>query len=462
MLRSTLIAVCCCAYVFCKDVIIVGGGVSGVAAGNYLTNKGLNVTLLEARNRKGGRLWSDSATFGYTIDFGGAWIHGTENNSVYDLAKQSNVGLIEFSLDETAQYFSNCANGYSNSELDDLFHSTGDDFVDYMSKITEDFTDKQDKSIYTLLQDYLSTKKLTNVEVCLLKNYMVTEFENDYGSKIENLSAKSYDISSKSGSDILVKNGYWSLFDGLINFNYKLNSVVTSIDQTGTKPVVTLKDGSTISADYVLLTVPLGYLKQNLITFNPQLSTSKKSSIDKLGFGSLEKVVVEFDDVYWDKDNQIIKIISDPVDPLNYIINFYKAAGKNTLIFLIGGEDKYWKDYYTISNSDLKAKVVTALNKYYPRINTNSIKNIYATQWRNDPFAFGAYTSIATGSTLKDVDEFKITEGKLYFAGEHTNSDDLQTVVGAYNSGIRAAKQIIADSAVYLACSLLILVQILI
>lgn len=458
MIKTVLLVVCCASIALCKDVIIVGGGVSGVAAGNYLTGKGFNVTLLEARGRRGGRLWSDSSTFGYTVDFGGAWIHGNINNSVYDLAiSNTKVELLEFSLDATPHYFSNCEDEYTDGQVDDLLFSTGNKFINYMNNVTGVYSNTQDKSINDLMQDYIQNNKLSNAQICYLKNYLVTEIENDYGSKIENLSAKSYDFPSPKGSDFIVKTGYWSIFDDLINFKYLLNSIVTSIDQTGAKPLVTLKDGSSISADFVLVTVPLGYLKQNLITFKPQLTSNKQSSIQQLGFGSLEKVVVEFDNVYWDKTTPLIKIMNDPIEPLNYIINFYKAAGKNTLIFLVAGEDKYWKDYYTTSKEDFKSKVVSALNKYYPSINTSSITNIFATSWRNDAFAFGAYSSISVGATLNDVDQFKVTEGKIYFAGEHTNKDNLQTVVGAYDSGIRAAKQIVLDSSMSIGCSIMLL-----
>ena len=77
------------------DIIIIGAGISGLASGKYLQSKGFNVVLLEARNRIGGRLWSDNS-LGVTVDLGAAWIHGVKNSSVYDLATKYGVKVVPF------------------------------------------------------------------------------------------------------------------------------------------------------------------------------------------------------------------------------------------------------------------------------------------------------------------------------------------------------------------------------
>jgi phytoene dehydrogenase-like protein len=60
------------------DAIVVGAGVSGLAAASYLANQGYSVVVIEARNRTGGRLESVNLTsIPAVVDLGGAWIHGT-------------------------------------------------------------------------------------------------------------------------------------------------------------------------------------------------------------------------------------------------------------------------------------------------------------------------------------------------------------------------------------------------
>ena len=83
-----------------RSVIVVGAGMSGLAAAKHLAKQGENVLVLEARDRIGGRL--HTFQFGdYKIDIGGCWIHGTgpgtrdnadENvgrlNPLYEIAKE--------------------------------------------------------------------------------------------------------------------------------------------------------------------------------------------------------------------------------------------------------------------------------------------------------------------------------------------------------------------------------------
>jgi phytoene dehydrogenase-like protein len=73
---------------YVRTVCVVGAGVSGLRAANLLAIAGFNVTLLEARDRVGGRVHQNS-TFGALIDVGASWIHGTEGNPLVKLAEQT-------------------------------------------------------------------------------------------------------------------------------------------------------------------------------------------------------------------------------------------------------------------------------------------------------------------------------------------------------------------------------------
>jgi glycine/D-amino acid oxidase-like deaminating enzyme len=66
------------------DVAVVGAGVTGLAATEALKKKGLSVELLEASDRRGGRVVTDNATFGVPDDIGAHWFHGRNSNALYD------------------------------------------------------------------------------------------------------------------------------------------------------------------------------------------------------------------------------------------------------------------------------------------------------------------------------------------------------------------------------------------
>jgi len=68
------------------DVIVIGAGISGLAAADALTQLGYDVVVLEAKERIGGRLWTDD-TKGIPLDLGASWIHGVKYNPLYVLAQ---------------------------------------------------------------------------------------------------------------------------------------------------------------------------------------------------------------------------------------------------------------------------------------------------------------------------------------------------------------------------------------
>jgi monoamine oxidase len=421
----------------CKDAIVVGSGVSGLNAASLLKDKGFNVKILEARTRPGGRLHSDKS-FGYALDLGAAWIHGNVNNSVYDLAKQKNINLLKFDY-EDMEIYSTTLQPSDLTGADHKMSELGKNFWGYVNENIK--TLKSDVSLKQIYDSYLKETPLNNVNTTLFNNYMAIEIENDYGSKIENLSTMSLDlIKTTKGTDFLIPDGYLSIFESLVSKNEIIYNAEVMEIQSGTDTItVKTRDGKQYMADYVVVTVPLGVLKANTIKFTPNLSSEKQAAISKLNFGCLEKVIIEFTENFWD-DVNLIKILNTPVSPFNWLVNFEKLAGKNTLIFLIGGENKYI-DFYNLSKSQIEQAVVDQLKKIYPSKNIQVSKSII-TNWKNDPYARGAYTSYGVGSNKANVNSFLWVEGKIVFAGEHTNFDDLQTVKGAYLSGQRAVDQI--------------------
>ena len=73
------------------DVLVIGAGISGLAAARQLTQQKYNVLVLEARDRIGGRSESEKPWGGVTLDMGASWIHGIRNNPIHELAQQNKI-----------------------------------------------------------------------------------------------------------------------------------------------------------------------------------------------------------------------------------------------------------------------------------------------------------------------------------------------------------------------------------
>lgn len=419
------------------DILLIGAGASGIGAAAEAARLGYQkVTVIEGRDRLGGRVFSDK-TFGYTVDLGAAWIHGIDTNILYEVTTKNNIKTVIFDY-ENVKYFSNFASAQQLQNMTSLLTQTSNNFMAFLE------TKRQqgpDVSVGSVVNEYYNTKNIDEATKGLLNNWIFSELEIDYGTSVNNLSRDNFDsVKSSRGEDVLMPDGYIEIFKTLSkDLDIKYNQIVTSISQQADskKVKVTTKSNEVYEADYVVVTVPLGCLKKNTIQFTPELSDAKKQAIQKLEFGAMDKVVIEFTEKFWD-DNNLIRIINSPLTPFNFIVNFGRIVNKNTLIFLIGGKNTHY-DVTSNSNDKIRDDVINILKTIYPTKNIQA-KNVLVTRWGLDEFAFGAYTSYGIGASRDNVLEFSKPEGRVYFAGEHTSKQYIQTVNRAYSSGIDAIK----------------------
>src|SRR5680860_415076 len=79
------------------DTIVIGAGVSGLTAARLLAQAGQSVVVLEARDRVGGRTWTERSD-GLISDRGASWIHGIDNNPLTDVVRGFGMHTVEFTV----------------------------------------------------------------------------------------------------------------------------------------------------------------------------------------------------------------------------------------------------------------------------------------------------------------------------------------------------------------------------
>ena len=220
---------------------------------------------------------------------------------------------------------------------------------------------------------------------------------------------------------------------------------------------VACEDGDTFDADHIVLTTSLGVLKEEKVSFDPPLPDWKKGPIQRLGFGTLNKVILVYDKPFWKVDQDMFGLLREPevhdsLDQEDYISNrgrFYffwnciKTTGRPVLISLMAGDAAHQAE--NSSDADLIAEVTQELAKIFKQTIVPQPIETIVTRWGKDRFARGSYSYVGATSLPGDYEAMAAPIGTLHFAGEATCATHPATVHGAYISGLRAASEIIDD-----------------
>lgn len=273
------------------------------------------------------------------------------------------------------------------------------------------------------------------------------------GTNLDNLSLRHWDQDDGNefeGHHAMVIGGYSQLARGLA-------IAPTSLDiQTGapvarvTDGGVLLADGEAISADRVIVTVPLGVLKEESIEFDPPLPDWKRKAIDQLGFGLLNKVVLVYDRQFWADDIDMIghcpvlgeRASADGRGRFYMFWNCTQTASRPTLVALMAGNAAL------ACENELETTLAAEACDILQAIHSSKgslpkPREVIVTRWGRDPYARGSYSYIGQQGSGEDYDDMGRPVGdRLFFAGEACCRTHPSTVHGAYLSGLAAAKQV--------------------
>lgn len=460
------------------EVIVIGAGVSGLGAAQELLYQGCSVTVLEARDRTGGRIYTKSQGDSL-VDMGASWIHGIgpdagelerfegKMNPIYEIAQQFGIKTVstwDSNKDiwqnfywyednkkdiEQSLYWYEASKGDSgksfywyNSPDTDFDGSRVDDLIEEIVTYIEEEIDSLDNtdSVDDVLEDF--DYGTTDEDELVYKFTLNHMFGQNYASETSEQSAKYYNYHYPfGGAEHIFPGGYKQIIDVLVqDVNILFNQVVETIDYSGERVSVETTSGDHYLADKVIVTVPLGVLQAGSINFIPELSKEKNDSIHRLGMGLMDKLWLEFEEVFWDNDEGFdwINYISDIpgfwVDTLN--LDEYLGV-PILLMFNIGDAARQNSD---LSDAELLTDAMATIRKWYP--DAPDYVRYSRSNWSKDPYAKGSYSFIKAGASPNDCKayrEFDSTDQKVFFAGEGTNCEMIGTVHGAYISGVDAA-----------------------
>ncbi len=421
-----------------ERVIVIGAGIAGIAAAVDLQAAGLDVIVLEARNRIGGRIWTDRR-WGFPLDLGASWIHGSAPaNPIWRLRNELGLRTVPTNWDDLVVYDED-GKPVSTSQ-------SATDAARYRSAYRKarrwGNRQEHDRSLQDGIDFAVRARSMSPYDQRALDFHLNFEVEQDYGGDGESLSNWWYDQDSWLGGrlDSYMVDGYGELVDTLADsLDLRLSTVVSAISY-GNSGVQVKTNRGLEQAAYAVVTVPLGVLKANGISFSPALTRAKRAAIGRLGVGTLNKLYLGFRERFWD-DREAIGYQSATRGEWALWMDLEQILGEPILLAFnaatFGAEVESYSDQETLNAA------MGVLRTIYGR-NIPDPQAAMITRWNQEEFSLGSYSHIPLGATGRDYRALSAPSGdRLFWAGEATNKKYPQTVAGAYLSGRRAALQIL-------------------
>lgn len=430
-----------------KPVIIIGAGMAGLAAARTLYDAGIDVKLLEARERIGGRTYTDYS-LGTAVDLGGSWIHGSIGNPLTPLTKKFGVeiGYTDFDneSEEALLIFDR-----QGQPVDAVAFAEGASFFEAMMQHTRAsalFNATKPKSIAEMVNDSLpGVADLTAVQ------RLGFDYEADEGMQLLDAAdttdvdwAREQDYVQLPGGDMLLHGGgYGKIVQGLAEGLAIETAVSVHKIKHSDDGVVVETNRGTYHCDRVIITVPLGVLQANQLAFEPPLPENKQTAVQRLGMGSFEKLALRFPHCFWPTTPHYFYFLPKKSNELcSSWLNLTHYTDEPVLVVHHAGSRA--KLVNQLSDGDLVELALTALQTMFG--DDIPVPTAYVrTNWASDPFSQGGYSYPKVGS--EQADRKVLAEGingRLFFAGEATHTHYFATVHGAYETGIRAAREVLS------------------
>jgi monoamine oxidase len=420
-----------------KTCVVIGAGFSGLAAAFKLKNAGWKVTILEARSRISGRVFSSRMNENPELicELGAEWV-GEHHERILSLCKDFELKLqdhrFEDSLMQNGKVSRPKAWGFSEKSenaLKKLLKS-----LDTKTQLQLEALDKKDW--LTVLRNLgFSDEELR------IRDLMDS---TDFGESIRFVSgyaaAGEYAVSCEHNEmDFKITGGNTLLameFAKRIGADsIKLNTLVEEINQSKGIVTVKTKDAKFV-CDAVICTVPTASLQK--IKFTPELPLVQQKAAESLIYARIIKNSVLYDERFWKADN--FSMVSDTTSHY-YFHSTQKQAGKQGILtaYAIGEKADVLASQEYKRRMEIIANDLIPFNKNAPNLS----RGIASYAWQRDEFSKGAYALYRPGQWFGVRPHLLKPHGKVLFAGEHLSDDWQGFMEGAIETGEAAAESLI-------------------
>ena len=422
------------------DVIIIGAGAAGLMATYELSKAGKQVTVLEARDRVGGRMYTLNDDL--HTELGAEFVHG-DLPVTLQLLKKANIE-------------SEPASGEMWHSRDGKFLKNEEQFEHWdllMEKLSQL---EKDISIGDFLQQEFGDDQYNVLRA------WVTRFVSGYDTA-DPFKASAFALrrewqSEDDDTQHRVKGGYGKMINYLVNASeqngaqFYLNTIAKHIHWTHGQVEVITSGNESFKAKQLIIALPLGVLKTDPsemagITVSPSVSACKEA-INQIGFGAVVKVLLQFKTAFWEDQSITGVDLSD----MGFILSgeaiptwwTQHPVSSTLLTGWLGGPPAERKK--NMSNDELLEEGLQSVSRIF-KIDLNKLKNDLVASnvvnWTTDPFTLGSYAyDMVESAEARKVLNTPI-DHTIYFAGEYLyDGPAMGTVEAALTSGLETAEKL--------------------
>jgi monoamine oxidase len=402
------------------EVVIIGGGAAGIAAGRRLRQAGIDCRVVEARARLGGRAWTITDPSGFAIDLGCGWLHSADRNPWSEIAEAQGL-----TLDKTPPPWMqpSLVTGFPLAEQRD-FIAALDAFHDRVSVAAQQ---EPDVAAAALLAPDCRWNGLIGAVGSFIS-----------GAELERLSARDFDNYADNGVNWRVAEGYGAAVTGYArDLPVVLDCPVRRIDHHGKRLRIETAKGI-ITADQAIVTLPSTVLAEAEDLFTPALP-AKTQAAANLPLGLADKIFIALENAdEFEPDSSLFGRTDRSATAAYHLRPFGRPmiegffGGRLAAELEAAGEGAFF---------DFAVSELTGLlgSDFAKRLHP-----LHMHRWGADPFARGSYSFALPGMANCRARLAASVEDRLFFAGEACSEHDFSTAHGGLLTGFAAAEQVIA------------------
>lgn len=420
------------------QIAIIGAGAAGLYAGYLLGEKKANYVIYEASDQIGGRIRSLKGFADFDIELGAEKIYG-DRSVWYDWIKESGAAFIP---DSSTDFYQLGSQLLSETQA----NNNNNDFKAALSMAQQalNYTGT-DTTLLQLMGSANLAPGVRHITEALVANKNGTSANRlsvlgvAEQRQAQSAGAGEYTLANRSLISILEEK-YKNIIPKVV-----LNTQIKRIDYSNERIMLEDAQAQRRFVDKVIVTVPLAVLQSTDLQFTPALPESKLASLKNIGMGAGIKVVLVFNQRFWDAS-------TDSVYTSGAVPEYWVSSnGRSTKSFVLTGVAMGEKAeaLSALSSAAAIQSILKDLDGLYGKgVATGSLTNARLMDWGKDPFIKGAYSYpiVGGGGLLNRQTLSSPVQRRLYFAGEATHyGGHSGTVHGAMESGRRVVEELYRD-----------------